>query len=179
MAIHQNPSELSAEAIGEYIELARIGLEFKKPDGGCSGIPARFLLFCVIDALSNHLGFEAHSFGAMNHAIFGLNLDDDQIENLKVWYRHLLAHNGMIAPGTVLTPEPEGQAIEVVNGEPVVIRVMPLFRIVEQAWKTFDKATMKPRRTKKPKTPIDFAAASPIFPVASSGCPTIPKVRKI
>jgi hypothetical protein len=55
MAIHQNLAE--ADAIDEYIELARIGLNFKKPDGGCLGYPSTLLLFCVIDALSNHLGF--------------------------------------------------------------------------------------------------------------------------
>ena len=83
-------------------------------------------MFCVINALSNHLGFPKHSFAALNHDIFGLKLDDDQIESLIVWYRHSLAHNGMIAPGAILTPEPDGVPIEIVWGEPVVIRVIPL-----------------------------------------------------
>ena len=98
MAIHANSAELSAETIDEFIEHARMGLAYKKPDGGRSGYSSTLLMFCVIDALSNHLGFPEHSFGALNHEIFGLDLDGDQIESLKVWYRHSLAHNGMIAP---------------------------------------------------------------------------------
>ena len=114
-------------------------------------------MFCVINALSNHLGFPKHSFAALNHDIFGLKLDDDQIESLIVWYRHSLAHNGMIAPGAILTPEPDGVPIEIVWGEPVVIRVIPLFPLVERAWRKFDKASLKPRNSKKPKAPIDFS----------------------
>ena len=73
------------------------------PRADAAGYLAALLLFCVIDALSNHLGFPEHSFRALNHPIFGLNLTKVQIQQLKTWYRHLLAHDGMIAPGTVLT----------------------------------------------------------------------------
>ena len=94
MASHPNSAKPSAEAIDEYIELARLGLQFRKSDGGCLGYPSLLLMFCVIDALSNHLDFERDSFAVLKHEIFGLNLSKDQIENLKIWYRHPLAHNG-------------------------------------------------------------------------------------
>jgi hypothetical protein len=179
MAIHQNLADLSAAAIDEYIELARIGLRVKKPDGGCLGYPSTLLLFCVIDALSNRLGFLEHSFGALNHQTLGLNLTEPQIKSLKKWYRHLLAHNGMIAPGTILTPEPDGAPIELVQGEPVKIRVIPLFRLVEKAWQAVDSKTLKSMTITLPTTPIDFSGASLAFPVASSGCMVPPKVTKL
>ena len=124
MAIHHNLATLSAEAIEEYLTLAEHGLNFKKPDGGCLGYSSTLLLFCVIDAMSNHLGFAEHSFGALNHPIFGLALTKPQIESLKKWYRHLLAHNAMIAPGTILTPEMEGVPFDLSKDEPVKIRVV-------------------------------------------------------
>jgi hypothetical protein len=92
MAVHENSADLSSEVIDEYIELARLGLQFEKPDKGCFGYPRVLLMFCIIDALSNHLGLEKDSFAVLNHEIFGLSLTDDQIDNLKIWYRHLLAH---------------------------------------------------------------------------------------
>ena len=178
MAGQLNSANLSAEVIEEYIELARRGLDFQKPDGGCLGYPSTLLLFCVIDSLSNHLGLEPNSLGVLNHQIFGLNLTPDQIESLKIWYRHPLAHNGMIAPGTILTEESEGNAIELVNGEPVRIRVRPLFSLVERAWNTFDKTTLMARRSKVPKTPIDFSDKTFVAPPASSGCNIVSNVVK-
>jgi hypothetical protein len=179
MAIHENSAQLSADAVDEYIELARIGIAYRKPDAGCLGYASTLLLFCAIDAISGHLGFDPHSFGALNDPLFGLQLDGDQIESLKVWYRHALAHNGMIGPGAILTPEPTGAPIELVNGEPLVIRVIPLHQLVERAWNALDKTTLKARRNKPPKTEIDFSKGSIAFPVASSGCPTVLKITKM
>jgi hypothetical protein len=85
----------------------------------------------------------------------------------------------MLAPGTVLTPESDGTAIEITNGEPIKIRVKALFRLVEVAWSAVDKKKLKPRTIKLPKQPIDFTGASPSFPVASSGCPAVPKIREM
>jgi len=71
--------------------------------------------------MSWHLGYADYSLGALNDPIFGGAFKGD-IKQLKVWYRNLLTHNGMIAPGTVLTPENAGDAIETLNGEAVKIR---------------------------------------------------------
>lgn len=111
-------ADLSIEAIDEFIALAGMGLEFQKADGGCLGYPSTLLMFCVIDALSNHLNFEKYSFLILNDPIFGLALSADQRELLAVWYRQMLAHNAMIAPGVALTLE-EGAPFEWVKGEPV------------------------------------------------------------
>ena len=176
MASHDDSAALSREVIDEYIELARIGLSIKKADDGCLGYPSTLLMFCIIDALSNHLGCRKDSFAVLNHKIFGLNLSQDQIENLKIWYRHPLAHNAMIAPGTILTADSDGDAIEFVNDEPVHIRVKPLFRLVEKAWSAFDKKSLKAKRSKVPKAPIDFSGVAFEIPPASSGCMVKPKV---
>jgi len=82
----------------------------------------------------------------------------------------------MIAPGTILTLEPDGDAIEFVNGEPVKIRVMPLFTLVERAWKAFDTTALMTRRSKEPKAPVDFSGRTFVVSPASSGCNVIPKV---
>lgn len=132
MAIHQNTVDLSVEAIDEFIALASLGLEVQKPDGGCLGYPSTLLLFCVIDALNNHLNFERYAFLVLNDPIFGLALTVDQRELLAVWYRNMLAHNAMIAPGVALTLE-EGEPFEWANNEPIKIRVKPLFKLVEAA----------------------------------------------
>ncbi len=176
MATHDNQANLSAEAISEYLLLARFGLDHRKADGGCLGYPSTLLLFCVIDALSNHMGMPPHSYGLLNKSPFSLNLTPDQIEHLKIWYRDMLAHNGMIQPGTILTPEAEGKPIELVNGEPVKIRVHALFRLAAQAWEDFQQnAKMKTRSTKPPKARFDISQV----PAASSACPPIFKPRKL
>ena len=88
----------------------------------------------------------------------------------------------MIAPGTILTADSDGDAIEFVNfvnDEPVHIRVKPLFRLVERAWKAFDKATLKARRSKEPKGPVYFSGRTFEVPPASSGCNIMPKAVKM
>jgi hypothetical protein len=177
MAIHKRSSALSSEAIDEYIELARLGVHFTKPDGGCLGYPSTLLLFCVIDAMSCHLNYKPYSLGVLKHPLFDLDLTPDQIKKLKIWYRDPLAHNGMIAPGTILTPETEGDAIEFTNGEPLRIRVKVLFQLVENAWKAFDRKALVAKRSKEPKTPIDLSGRTFEIPEVSSGCVVKPKVR--
>jgi hypothetical protein len=145
MAIHGDLAHLSEEAIDEYIELARMGIIARKADRGIYGYPTTLLLFCVIDAMSCHLGLPDYSLGALSDPIFRGAFKGD-IKQLKRWYRNLLAHNGMIAPGTVLTVEDTGDAIELLNGEAAKIRVPALFKLVEQAWTDLDKTRLSSRR---------------------------------
>jgi hypothetical protein len=168
MAIHRNLTDLSAEAIDQYIELARLGLESENSERNCLGYPSTLLLFCVIDALSNHLDYPEHSFGALSHQIFGMRLTAAEIKRLKVFYRNPLAHNGMIAPGTILTNEAEGDAIETANGEPIKIRTKALLRSVQNAWSAFDKDRLKPRRLPVPLTPSPIGLLSSV--IGTSGC---------
>ena len=180
MPIHQNLSELSVSVIEEYIELTRIAINTTKPEGGCFGYPALLLMLCVIDAISNHLGHPEHSFGALDGKVFDLNLNRSQTKKLKVWYRHCLAHNAMIAPGTMLSAEPNGNPIEFLNAEPVKIRLIPLFRIIEHAWKSFDKTLITDRNLSRPLVPIDLSSIDLTSDFGVSGCIVQPKhLRKI
>jgi hypothetical protein len=182
MAIHQNLKALSEEVIDEYLAVARHCIADRKPDGGIYGYSAVLLLFCVVDALSNHLGCPEHSFAVLNDPSFGLELSSAQLKNLKDWYRHLLAHVGMIAPGTMLTPETDGDAFEFSpTGQPTTIRVLPFYRIVEKAWKAFDRTRLRPEAHLKPKhipvVPADVMASTAMS-FTASGAPIPPTKKK-
>jgi hypothetical protein len=136
----------------------------------------------VIDALSNACGYPTHSFAALSDpSCFGLKLSKAQLTNLKDWYRNFLAHNGMIAPGTVLTPETEGDAIEFSTmGQQTKIRIPQFYRIIEKAWKEFDKARLEPEKYLKPKHGIKISAeftALATVPFVASGT-YIPETKK-
>lgn len=182
MAIHRNLVGLSEEVLDEYLAVARHCISDPKPEGGIYGYPAVLLLFCVVDALSNHLGHPEHSFAALNDpSCLGMNLSASQIKNLKDWYRHLLAHNGMISPGILLTPEAGGSAFEFsATGQPTIIRVLPFYREVEKAWAAFDRNRLKPEARLKPKhfpdIAVDFTASTSV-PFAASGA-YLPPIKK-
>ena len=83
----------------------------------------------------------------------------------------------MIAPGTVLTPENAGDAIETLNDEAVKIRVPALGKQVNQAWRAMDKTRLISRKTSQPRNGIDFSTDQ--VPRASSGCYVTPKIVKM
>ena len=174
MAIHRSLIALSEEVLDEYLAVARHCITNPKPEGGIYGYPAVLLLFCVIDALSNHLVHRGHSFAALNDpSCFGMNLTTEQIKNLKDWYRHPLAHNGMISPGILLTPDTDGNAFEFsATGQPTIIRVLPLYRAVESTWNAFDKTRIRSEALLKPQhfhgIPVDLTASTSV-PIAASG----------
>lgn len=189
MSIHGELSALSAEAIEEYLKASELCLEYKKADGGCLGYPATLLLFCVVDALGGFIALDQGSkirrnepFMVLNHPCFGLKLAVKQIKRLEWWYRNGLAHNAVLPPGTCLTVE-DGEPFDfAANGDPVKIRVFSFQRLVNTAWKQFDKKLLVPSRvldTRKMPT-IGFESLGSIAsPIASSGSPLIPKVRKM
>jgi hypothetical protein len=178
VSIHQTLEKLSEEVLDEYLAIAKICVTERKPDGGIYGYPAVLLLFCIVDALSTHLGKKEHSFHAFNDPCFGLALSEPQLKNLRVWYRHCLAHNGVIASGTMLTPEPGDFPFEFSsNGELTVIHVLPFYQRVEQAWKAFDRTKLHPKTLDKrslPQAPALTATTS--APLAASGA-YIPPVK--
>ena len=69
MAIDSDLARLSEEAIDEHIEFARICISTRKIDGEIDGYPMTLLRFCVIDAMSWHLGYADYSLGALNDPI--------------------------------------------------------------------------------------------------------------
>jgi hypothetical protein len=141
MAEHLHPKTMCIEAIDEYLTIAKHCITTQKENsGGIYGYPAVLLLFCVIDAVSNYIGPQ-HSF-VWSQALFGLS--PSQVKDLKEWYRHLLAHQAIIMPGTRLSTE-TGDPFEFgPDGMPIHIRVCPLFRAVEKGWMDFDKSKVNP-----------------------------------
>jgi hypothetical protein len=83
-------------------------------------------------------------------------MTDKQLKDLREWYRNLLAHQAVIAPGTMLSTV-DGPPIEFdSDGEPTYIRIIPFFRVVKELWQSFDKSTLNPpvHAMKSPKTPM-------------------------
>lgn len=145
MAIHQRLSGMAAEAIEEYLTAADSCIHYRKADGGMLGYPAVLLLFSVVEALSNYLECPRHSLKALRHLHFDPSLTDDQVKNLKDWYRNPLAHVGVIARCAMLSAEPDGKPFEFSpSGEPTRIRVIPFYRLVRKGWDAFDRTKLKP-----------------------------------
>jgi hypothetical protein len=69
----------------------------------------------------------------MNCPDFGLNLTEGQIKILKKLYRNPLAHNGLIAPGVMLSKDTSGEPFDF-TGNPTVIRVPVLYDLMERVW---------------------------------------------
>jgi hypothetical protein len=189
MASHIEAAGVSIEAIDEYLRASELCLNFRKSDGGCLGYPATLLLFCVVDAIGGYLAVEKHNgvpkgetFFVLNHTSFGLNLKTIQIKRLEWWFRNGLVHNAVLPAGTCLSGE-DGDAFDfAVNGDPIKIRVFPFCRLVCGAWKQFDKTLIVPSKVLEPrKTPtVGFESPESITsPVASSGCPLVPKIREM
>jgi|SRR5271157_623808 len=182
MALHSNSASLSAEVIDEYLTTIRECIAYRKPNGGCLGYPSVLLLFCTVEALGNYLVEKDDPFQVLNHQSFGLNLQRDQIQKLKDWYRHLLAHVGVIAPGTYLTLEADGDPFEFLpGGEPVKIRVIPLYEMVKAAWNTFDKKLLTPESQlseKHYRAMSGNLTFSTTMAVSASGSDYVPKPIK-
>ena len=93
----------------------------------------------TVEALGNYLSHNKKPLEVLNHPLFGKSYSAKKIENLVCWYRHLLAHAAIIAPGILLTPEPEGEPFDFEGEEPIRLPVIPFHRMVRDAWRAFDK----------------------------------------
>jgi hypothetical protein len=178
MAIHPNANSLTVEAIEEYLEVAKMCIDARKQDGGIYGYPATLLLFCVINALGASQLRGNEPFQVLTQPPFNCNLSSGQVKKLEIWYRNLLAHNGLIAPGVCLSPEDGAEPFHFDHGEPVLIRVKSLYRLVHAAWQQIDKVNLN-SGWKSPMNltitnPLDFSNASASVPVAASGSPYVP-----
>jgi hypothetical protein len=178
MAIHPNANSLAVEVIEEYLEVAKMCIDARKQDGGIHGYSATLLLFCVINALGASLLKGNEPFQILMKPPFNCNLSMDQVKKLEIWYRNLLAHNGMIAPGVLLSPEDGAKAFHFEHDEPVLIRVRSLYSLVRAAWQQVDKVNLN-SEWKSPKkftitNPLDLSNASASVPIAASGSPYVP-----
>jgi len=178
MAIHPNANSITVEAIEEYLEVAKMCIDARKQDGGIYGYPATLLLFCVINALGASLLRGNEPFQVLMQPPFNCNLSRDQVKKLEIWYRNLLAHKGMIAPGVCLSPEDGAEPFHFDHGEPVLIRVGSLYSLVRATWQQVDKVNLN-SEWKSPTSltitnPLDFSNASASVPVTASGSPYVP-----
>jgi hypothetical protein len=183
MAVHNDLPPMAREAIEEYLTIANYCVTTRKPNNGVYGYPAVLLLFSVVDALSNYAGHPKNSFLAMKDVV--PSLSDEQIKKLAAWYRHLPAHQAIIMPGTKLTVDDHGPAIDLNSeGEPTHIRVKPLYEAVNAQWDKITPAEIKPSYPQKnaPKHPIATTAqelsASGTFVATSTPVVTLtPKTK--
>ena len=173
MAIHPNSSSLTVEVIEEYLDIANLCINTKKPDGGIYGYPATLLLFCVIEALGTGLRKDKNPFQVLREPPFNCTLSFDQVKDLKEWYRNPLAHNGMIVPGICLSPEDSGAPFTFSSNQPVLIRVKSLYDLVHGAWRQLSKGKLNSnwRSSTNPeiKNPIFLSGATASMPVTASG----------
>jgi len=186
MAYHTNPAEMVVEAIDEYLLMAEYGVNASKPGGGIFGYPTVLLLLSVIDILGSYAVPTKEHFQILRQSCFGLQLTTQQVKHIEHWYRNLLAHNGLIALGALMRPDDDGEPFVLdENGQPTILRVKPLFRVVKLAWERFDKGQIKPERHLKGShfvaKPIDLTGSLPSEIAASSGAYVDPKrfVRKM
>jgi hypothetical protein len=145
---------MSVEGIEECLAIAEHSVTARKTNGGIYGFPAVLLLFCIVDALSVNTGARAHSLQEITSIIPGLT--EKQIRNLRRWYRDLLVHQAVIAPGTLLS-DSDGCPIEFNSrGEPTHIRVVPFYQAVKSRWESFNQSTLNPKvhRQNGPTTPM-------------------------
>jgi hypothetical protein len=134
------------------LKASKLCLRYRKDDGGILGYPATLMLCCIIDALSNNLKrsekrkLGGGEFKIIRHVSFGLNLTDDEFSKIQKslgdWFRHKLAHQLVIVWNVALevegtTTAPFGFSD---SGDFDTIYVLPLYRLVEKAWRTIDKS---------------------------------------
>jgi hypothetical protein len=180
MAIHSDVNSLTIEAIEEYLDIARLCITNRKQDGGIYGCPATVLLFSVINAIGTSQLACNEPFRVLKEKPFSCPLNDRQIKQLEQWYRNLLTHNGMIAPGACLTPEDGGEPFKFDRGEPIIIRVKPLYNLVRDAWDRVDKAEVnaawRPKKQHSIANPVDLSRATSCVSLTASGSIHVPTV---
>jgi hypothetical protein len=139
MAITDNLRDHSIEAIEEYLAIANVCVEGRKPDGGIWGYPAALLLLCATDAIGNGLPSSRRGgysrLKVLNHPHFGLRLRDGQIKQLREWYRNPLAHNAQLYGDVDMTDEPHGDPFDFKpDGSLTRIRVPVFNALVKRGW---------------------------------------------
>ena len=153
MAEHRTIKDLGCEVMEDFLMAAGICVETRKTDGGILGYPATLILLAVTDAIGHGLdvGSGDTRLAVLQHpsfseklAKFGQDLSSRHVKNLTQWYRHMLAHSGLIAPGVALTPEREGAPFGFTGEELTSIRVPVLYQLIRDVWGEL-KHTFTPR----------------------------------
>lgn len=136
MALHGSLEDLNHEIIEEYLATVKICLAHTKGDGGILGYSATLLLLCITDAIGHGLLEKggATRLEVLKRPPFSTNLTDNQIQNLKGWFRNSLAHNAALCPGVHMRPDTEGPPFDFEGEKLVGIRVPVFHGVVEKAW---------------------------------------------
>lgn len=138
MALHNSIKDLNHEIIEEYLATVKICLAHTKSDGGILGYSATLLLLCITDAIGHGiLGSNGNNtrLDVLKHPPFLTGLTDNQVKNLKDWFRNKLAHSAALCPGVHLRTDTEGPPFDFEGEKLVGIRVPVFHGIVEKAWR--------------------------------------------
>jgi hypothetical protein len=154
MAVHQSPGDLVIDVVSEYLEAASLCIQMKKADGGCLGVPATLLLFCVIEVIGHALNGDtvfldgkrhqirskSGAFVVLNHKLFGMTLTLQQIKRLEACFRNLPAHNALIGRDSgIFVGLSEGEPFLFGEDGTVGIVLRGLLGIVSDAWSRLDR----------------------------------------
>jgi hypothetical protein len=176
MAYHPDSRSMMIEAIEEHLFVAEWCISNHKADGGIYGYSAATLLLCVVEAIGRCLRPGNEPFHILSDDPFNLKLSVEEIKQIETWYRNLLMHNAIMAPGVWMTSEDTGNPIE--TGAPVNIRVKPLFALVRRAWEQLDKKMLDPAKRIDPRKfkgiPMGSPSASQVVSATASGTIQIP-----
>lgn len=136
MAVATSLKDLATQVIEQFLVVAQMCVETRTEDGGILGYPAILLLLAAVDAIGHGLKAKGGDtrLSVLTHSEFGQDLKPQQIKNLTHWYRHMLAHNGLIAPGVALTDETEGEPFCFTGEELTLIRVPVLCKLIRGSW---------------------------------------------
>lgn len=154
--IHATKAGLVAEALNEYVAIARLCISSKKDNGGCFGFPAALLLLSCVDAIGafyrRREGFtvtidgspakidgDSKHFYILNSHLFNLGLTSKQINDIYSDYRCLLVHSAAIKGGVFLAIDSsDGSPFRLAqDGSVEAIFLNPFHKVVANAVSAF------------------------------------------
>ena len=121
MAIHSRTEDMLKESLVDMLNGAEVCIQFKKEKGGCLGYPAAVLLLSIVDTIGSYYegnkdfkikidgklktidGDAFKHFFILNSEYYDFQLSEKFIKKIYDNYRSLLVHNGVIAPGHLIT----------------------------------------------------------------------------
>ena len=116
MAQHDNAVSMLRESLDEYLELARLGIGFKKKNGGALGYPSAVCLLSVVDTIGSYhrgdskftvqIDGKPHPISAtsehvfiLNSTYFGCDLPMSALKEIYALMRSSLVHNAVLGRG--------------------------------------------------------------------------------
>jgi hypothetical protein len=135
----RSDADHSAEVIEDYLEVALLAIDTKKPGGGIHGYSAALLLLCAVDAIGRGLGAAGGGkarLEVLNRTEFGQSLSVPEIDLLRDLYRNPLTHQARLGSDRAfMSPDADGAAFEFRAGKLALIRVPVLYRVVRDVFR--------------------------------------------